>query len=88
MIRKRTLTFYKEEHYIENSNWRYTVVKDSYIMSTAMKISKEMKINICNVHFSDWKKCSISAKAEKDIWLLFCYKLIEALEGHIERYSF
>ena len=50
--------------------------------------AKQMEIDICNAHFSDWKKCTISARADKDIWLLFCYRMIEALNGYIERYSF
>lgn len=88
MKRKRTFTFFKEEHFIDGQGWTVNVVKDSVIMKEALSVANKIGIEICNVHFSDWKKCTISARADKDVWLLFCYRLIEKLDGYIERYTF
>ena len=88
MKRKRTFTFFKEEHFVDGQGWTVKVVKDSAIMSAAIEIANKLGITICNVYFSDWKKCTVSARADKDTWLLFCYRLIEKLDGYIERYTF
>ena len=88
MTRKRTFSFKKEEHMIEGSCFQYTVAKDSFLMSTILAAANKLGVKICNVHFSDYGKCKISAKTNKELWLLFCYKLIDKLDDYIEKYNF
>ena len=88
MTRKRTFSFQKEEHNVEGTCFQYTVAKDSFLMSTILEVANKLGVKICNVHFSDWGKCKISARTDKELWLLFCYKLIDKLEGYIEKYNF
>ena len=88
MTRKRTFSFQKEEHPVEGSYFQYTVVKDSYLMSLILRIANKLGVKVCDVKFSDWGKCKISARTDKELWLLFCSNLIEKLDGYIEKYNF
>lgn len=89
MTRTRTFSFQKEEHQVEEGAYfQYAVAKDSFLMLTILSVAKKLGIKICKVHFSDWEKCKVSAKVNKELWLSFCYELIDELDGYIEKYNF
>lgn len=88
MTRLRTFSFQKEEHPVKGTHFQYAVATDSFLMSSILSVAKKVGVKICKVHFSDWGKCKVSARSNKEPWLLFCYELIDELGGYIEKYNF